>query len=269
MHLKRILNKTLFMEEKEKLEKETTLQKFLKDEKERKIFAKVFDYRTIMALHTLAKKKLFKELEFVISTGKEAHVFRAIDSSGNFRAVKIYKVEASEFRNMERYIAGDWRFTGIKREKRELVYAWTRKEYKNLEKANKKKLNVPFPIGFKENVLVMEFIGKDGKPAKRLKETKIEKSELPEFYRQIIEFIAGLYNAELVHADLSEYNILVQEKKVFVIDIGQGVLLSHPQAKEFFERDLYNISKFFTKKGLKKSFEEIYADVKNKTKENA
>jgi RIO kinase 1 len=89
------------------------LKKYLADEAERRVFAKVFSRSAIMAVHELATKGYFGVLEFVVSTGKEAHVFRARDVSGNYKAVKIYKIETSDFKNMNRYLEGDVRFKEI------------------------------------------------------------------------------------------------------------------------------------------------------------
>jgi serine/threonine-protein kinase RIO1 len=47
-----------------------------------------------------------------------------------------------------------------------------------------------------------------------------------------------------------------------LIDIGQGVLLSHPNAKDFFDRDIRNVSAWFSKNGLKKTAEEVLADIR-------
>jgi len=92
------------------MQKEETIRNYIKEEKLKKTFAKVFDESTIMAVHKVAKKGYFNILEFVISTGKEAHVFRGQDKAGNFLAVKIYKTKTSDFKNMEKYIKGDNRF---------------------------------------------------------------------------------------------------------------------------------------------------------------
>src|SRR3989344_1462010 len=88
------------------------LKEYIKEEKLRKTFAKVFDQQTIMTVHKIAKKGYFNILEFVVSTGKEAHVFRASDTAGNPRAVKIYKTKTSDFKNMEKYVNGEQRFKG-------------------------------------------------------------------------------------------------------------------------------------------------------------
>ncbi len=244
------------------MKEQEALKGYIKEEKLKKIFAKVFDKRTIMAVHNLANKGLFDVLEFQISAGKEAEVFRARDVAGNYRAVKIYKIQTSGFRRMEQYLVGDERFRNVRRDKRNIVYAWARKEYKNLEMAAKAGARVPLPLGFKENVLVMEFIGKDGQAAKTMKETPPKQPE--KAYSALIELIVRLYSVNLVHADMSEYNILVKGQAYVLIDVGQTVLTSHPKAKEFFERDIRNLSKYFGKLGLKKTSEEIYSDIKER-----
>jgi len=232
---------------------------YIKEENLKNHFVKVFDERTILAVHKLAKKGFFKELEFMISEGKEAVVFRARNEENDYVAVKVYKIETSGFRKMQDYLHGDPRFTGITNNKRAIVYAWTKKEYRNLEVAANAGLNVPLPIGFYENCLVMEFIGKEI-ASKKLKEDKPEDAE--KAYSEVVDFIAGFYKQGLVHADLSEYNILNDRTRIVVIDIGQAVSRAHPEAKKFFERDITNLSRYFTKIGLKKSYEELLEDVK-------
>lgn len=243
------------------------LKERVKREPDRKIFEKVFDRQTIMTIHNLATKGLFDVLEYIVSTGKEAHVFAAIDVSGNTRAVKIFKKETTDFKKMIDYIKDDIRFKNLRKDRRNLVYAWTKKEYRNLLLGNKAKLPIPVPLGYKENVIVMEFIGEDGKPAPRLKDYKPTKKELEDFQEQIITFVAQLYLAGLVHADLSEYNILVQDGKLIVIDFAQGLLLNHPRAKEFYQRDIKNLANYFRKNGLQISYDEFYEKVKTRKEE--
>jgi len=245
------------------MKNDNIINDYIKEEKLKKTFSKVFDESTIMAVHRVAKKKYFNLLEFVISTGKEAHVFRAVDSGGNFKAVKIYKTKTSDFKNMEKYIKGDQRFKKKRNTKREIVFTWAKKEFKNLTLAKSAGASVPLPIYVFENVLVMEFIG-DNIASKTLKDTKKIKN-IKNFYDQTVDFIAKcFFKKELIHADLSEYNILIKNEKLFVIDFGQGVLSNHPFAKEFFERDIRNLCTYFSKHGLQISFEEMKADIKLK-----
>lgn len=236
------------------------VEDFIKEEKLRNIFNQVFDYFTIEAIHELANKGYIDYLEHIVSTGKEAHVYKARDKSGNVRAVKIYKIETSSFKNMRAYIEGDVRFKHVGPDRRDVIYVWTRKEYKNLEKFVEADVRVPMPYAFNQNVLVMEFIGDEG-AAPILKEKPIE--DVEGLYKRIVEELAKMiYRAELVHADLSEYNILNYNEEPVIIDCGQAVLLSHPMAKEFFERDVRNMCNYFRKRGLEKTPEEMKADIK-------
>jgi RIO kinase 1 len=58
-------------------------------------------------------------------------------------------------------------------------------------------------------------------------------------------FMKKLYSeAELVHADLSEYNILYSDRP-YVIDMGQAVTLDHPKARAFLVRDIANVNRYF------------------------
>jgi RIO kinase 1 len=238
------------------------LRKFVPKEEARKTFAKVFDAGTISAVHRLSTKQYFQVLEHVVSTGKEAHVFLARDKAGNPRAVKLYKTDTSDFTKMDRYLKGDRRFGKVKGTKREIVFAWTRKEFKNLLLMNEAGIRCPMPVAFFENVLVMEFVGdRQGNAAKTLKE--LPPKDLQGSYATLTEWLARLlYKAELVYGDFSEYNILNHSGELVLIDAGQAVLTSHPEAETFFERDLRNMAAWFSKKGLKKSVEEIKEDVK-------
>lgn len=241
---------------------EQTLRDYIKDEKVLKTYALVFDENTVMALHGLAQKGLFDILEYPISSGKEAVVFAAIDHSGHQRAVKIYKVTTSNFTHMSDYIKGDLRFKGVRKDKRAIVEAWTKKEFKNLKLAEKAGVRVPMAFGFQDNVLVMEFIGSnEGVAAPKLKEIELE--DYKKAYDIVVESIARMiYNASLVYADFSEYNVLVHSDRFVFIDVGQAVLNSHPKAEQFFERDVRNIARYFNGRGVKADYEAVYADIK-------
>jgi len=65
-------------------------------------------------------------------------------------------------------------------------------------------------------------------------------------YAQVLDFLFKLYeDATMVHADLSEYNILYYQKKPVIIDVSQSVLLAHPYAPAFLYRDIININRYF------------------------
>jgi RIO kinase 1 len=68
--------------------------------------------------------------------------------------------------------------------------------------------------------------------------------------------------ADLVHGDLSEYNIMMWKGKPVIFDVSQAVPTSHPMAEFLLRRDLENVSKFFSRLGVKVlSVEEAYRRV--------
>ncbi len=235
-----------------------------KDSDDRKIYAEVLDLRTLKALYKLSAKGIIKAMGGVISTGKEANVFYA---DGEYEgeeiplAVKIYRIETSEFHKMDEYLFGDKRFDMRRISKKEMVYVWTEKEYRNLLRAYEAGVNVPRPITYFKNIIIMQFIGENEIPAPALIDLGSDVAEIidPEkLFDDIIENMRLLYQkAELVHADLSEYNILLFNEKPYFIDMGQSVLLDHPFAMTYLERDIRNITRFFTKLGVKRDAENI------------
>jgi RIO kinase 1 len=229
-----------------------------------KIAGKVLDDSTIFVLVHLLNKKLLKSVDYPVSSGKESVVFRATAPDGRFLALKIFKYETRAFRHMLNYIQGDPRFKRVKKQTRSLVEAWARKEFANLRACDAAGVNVPAPIACEKNVVVMEFLGEGGKPYALLNDVVVENPE--KMLEQILENMKKMYAAGLVHADLSQYNIVVQHETPFFIDLGQAVLLEHPKSAEFLERDVKNILSYFAKLRIEKSFEKALAFVKGSGK---
>ena len=226
------------------------------DHELRKVSEGVFDRQTMLALRRLAAKGALTEFRSVVSQGKEATIFYGLKGKKEV-AVKIYSVEASEFRRMEKYVQGDPRFKEVKN-RRHFIYQWAQKEYKNLSRVSDV-VDCPAPIEVFNNILVMEFIGKKGVAAPKLKDSEITKPL--EYCERILDYIKAMYGRGLVHGDLSEYNILDDGRPV-LIDFSTGVLLEHPLSGELLERDLRNVLKFFSGYGIKKDFNETLSYVK-------
>ncbi|MCX8181492.1 MAG: serine protein kinase RIO [Candidatus Methanomethyliaceae archaeon] len=226
-------------------------RKRLKIEKDKDLFEtveEVFDSRTVMALYSLINKDIIDSMRGVVKAGKESRVYWAKGKNGEDLAVKIFLTSSMEFKkSMLQYIHGDPRFK-VGKDYRKIVYTWAQKEYRNLSEAKSAGVPVPTPICAYQNILVMEFIGIDGVPAPLLKDLRHLDKEL---YQQILTAIKKLYSdAGLVHADLSEYNIMVNEGKAYLIDFGQAVSKDHPMSWEFLRRDIVNILRFFKKSGF-------------------
>ncbi len=225
----------------EKLDK---LRKKFKDENDFKTVESVFDTSTLLALYKLFNEGYLETLHGVISTGKEANVYWGISPKNEHIAVKIYRTSTLDFKRLLKYIEGDPRFVTIYKKTHKRVYLWAQKEFKNLSTAKSAGVRVPAPIKVFKNILLMEFIGENGLPAPLLKDFLPEHPE--KVFFDILSNIDMLYNkAKLVHADLSEYNILMLDETPYLIDMAQGVSIRHPNALCFLARDLKNILHFF------------------------
>ena len=110
-------------------------------------------------------------------------------------------------------------------------------------------MRVPKPIANLENIVVMEYIGDEVAPARELRNSELE--DPAAVCKKILDYVRLAYKkVELVHSDLSEFNVLMFGQEPVIIDVGQAVLLGHPQAEEWLERDLGNMKRFFRKHGV-------------------
>lgn len=219
-----------------------------------KIESEVFDRHVLIVLSKMIKKGLLQTVDYPISTGKEANVFRATTPKGTFVAIKIYKMETAPFFRKEEYLEADPRFSKIKHSDREIVKAFARKEFKNLQICEAIAIHAPKPYYVAENVLMMEFLGEGGLPYPTMNIVGPLHGERD--LEVILEDIRKMYKAGLVHADMSEYNIMMGEVP-YLIDFGQGIITRHPNAEKFLERDISIILKYFGKNGIKKDFEQV------------
>ncbi len=220
-----------------------------KRSEDQSVVESVFDTETRKTIYELYNRKVLDEIQFVISTGKEANVYYAIGPQDEDFAVKIYRIKTAEPRFMWPYVIGDPRFKKIKHKTRDLVFTWAEKEFKNLIRAKNAKIRVPTPIAVRKNILVMEFIGLDGNPAPLLKNCQLTKPQ--KVFDTILNYIFLFFQrAKLIHADLSEFNILFQDEPV-IIDVSQSVVLDHPKAREYLIRDLKNILRYFSEFNIK------------------
>ena len=212
-----------------------------------KVMDDVLDKTTIMTLSKLINSGIISYVNGVVGSGKESKMYWAVDPDGKDIALKIYLVTATTFKKRKPYLVDDPRFSHIKKGTRNMVELWAQKEFRNLTQCVKHDIPVIKPIRVLKNVLVLEFVGKKGVPAKTLVETEIDEND----YKDAISIISQLYKkARLVHADFSEYNIFKTENGLIVFDLGSAVDIRHKNAKEFLERDIKNISRFFVKRGL-------------------
>lgn len=187
-----------------------------------------------------------------IKSGKEATV-HLVKSKGELLALKIYKQHAQ---NAERgtymAIAGldartqraiRKRTNRGKQMEKEL---WTDREFRTLQKLNYLGAHVPKAYAHNELAILMEFLGDEISPAPRLSETKLTPDEARNALNVILRDIVLLLQLDLVHGDLSAYNILWYKQQPYIIDFPQVLdLKNNRSAHEKLDKDIANIQKYF------------------------
>ncbi|SPP76780.1 serine/threonine-protein kinase RIO1 [Drosophila guanche] len=226
----------------------------VRDKHDRATAEQVMDPRTRMILFKLLNRGLIQEINGCISTGKEANVYHAVSKDGaDEYAIKIYKTSILVFKDRDKYVSGEFRFRHgyCKHNPRKMVRTWAEKEMRNYLRMRNAGVPVPEPILLRSHVLVMRFCGRDGWPAPKLKDFELSTSKARELYRDCVVIMWRIYNqCRLVHADLSEFNILMQDGQLVIIDVSQSVEHDHPHAFDFLRKDCTNISEFFRKKSV-------------------
>ena len=231
----------------------------------------VLDPRTRMILLQLLNRNIVSEINGVISTGKEANVYHAVSTPTNelsgeetiapqHRAIKVYKTSILVFKDRDKYVSGEFRFRSgyNKSSNRAMVKVWAEKEYRNLRRLHAAGIPCPEPIYLKAHVLVMSFLGSSkGWSAPRLRDVQFDADEAEvvtrwrDLYIDLLCYVRKMYqNCRLVHADLSEYNILYHDKQLYIIDVSQSVEHDHPRSLEFLRMDIKNVSGFFRREGV-------------------
>ncbi|PWN39104.1 RIO1-domain-containing protein [Ceraceosorus guamensis] len=257
----------------------------VRDKSDRATKQQVLDPRTLTILFKMLNKGTLERIDGVVSTGKEANVYHAttpapargdeVDdqtkhasvmhhpsnghlAGGGNVALKIFKTSILVFKDRDRYVSGEFRFRhGYARHNpRKMVKMWAEKEARNLKRLVSAGIRCPRPIELRDHVLVMQFLGgKDGWASPRLKDAEElvdqqESGTWERLYRECVTAMRVMYHAcHLVHADLSEYNVLYHDSHLYIIDVGQSVEHDHPSAFDFLRADISHVDDYFKKRG--------------------
>jgi RIO kinase 1 len=212
--------------------------------------------------------RLNHKIEMVsnVKSGKEATVYKVL-LDDKLVAMKVYKKpEERSFKNTEQYLMGKYYkkpserkavAKGNKFAKKLKHQNWVRREYFMLEKLYELGAKIPKPVLHVENAIFMEFLGNQDFVAPRLYDVSLAKNEAENAYKKVLDTMIVFWNFGIVHADLSEYNILWWNNEPYIIDFPQALdKKANPNADEILDRDLRNITKFFGK-FIKTDFDEI------------
>ncbi len=229
------------------------------NKEEFKTLKNVFDLYTERNLFKLISQGYFEGMKSPLKLGKEANIFSAQRSDGSLVIIKIYRLTTCDFNRMYDYLKYDPRYENLKGQRRQIIFNWAQREYRNLLKSREIGLNSPTPYVCRDNIVVMEFIG-DEDPAPQLKDAPPKNPS--QFFNQVIDQIKLLYKNNLVHADLSKFNILNHKETPFLIDFSQATPIENPRSDEFLVRDIKNVCDYFRKLKVQIDEEKIKAEIK-------
>lgn len=230
----------------------------LHEKKEHSTQEQTLDPKTRLILFKLVDGGVLEDVNGCINTGKEANVYHASGGSVEGKiipsncAIKVFKTTLNEFKNRDKYIRNDYRFHDSisKQNPRKFIKVWAEKEMRNLIRLSKGGVNCPEVVLLRKHVLVMSFIGTDHNPAPTLKEAKLTAQQLQSAYDQCIKGMKRMYQkCKLVHADLSEFNMMWHNDQLYFIDVSQAVEPTHPASMEFLLRDCRHVCDFFNNSG--------------------
>jgi RIO kinase 2 len=212
-----------------------------------------------LAINTLVKAGVIESFGQTLGVGKEADVYDALSSTGKRIAVKFHRLGRISFRQTRRK-------RGYMREHSSWLFQShlaAEKEFQALQLVYKNGVSVPEPISQNRHVIAMGMI----EGAELSKWRKITNPK--RVFKEIMRNVKKAYRkAHVIHADLSEYNIILKpDMHVLIIDWPQYVMADHPNAEELLQRDVQNVITFFNRKfNVKVEIKEVCDYVTGKTR---
>lgn len=233
------------------------------------------------SIRTFYDRGLITDVLSIVKGGKEASVYRCEASEGvdmPFAAAKVYRPRMlRNLRNDAMYRAGRGLIDAEGKEvhdddKREmravdakskfgallLHTSWLMHEFTTLQKLHNAGVRVPQPLAAGDNAILMEYIGDAYTSAPTLSEIKLDRDEANAAFDQIIHNLDMMLQLNIVHGDLSAYNILYWESGITIIDLPQVVDPNrNDQARMILERDIRRVCEYFAQQGVQRDPDKI------------
>jgi len=196
-----------------------------------------------LALNTLYNKKIVAGVGRAKGVGKESDIYYAIDFEENEIMLKINRTGRASFQQVKKrrdFLKGKFHYNVFS-----LAELSSKREYEVLLKLQESNLPIPKVLGRNRHIIAMNVI-------EGIELVKVQNLKKPlKILERVIEYANILYNKyDLVHADLTEYNILYNEKKdsIAIIDFPQAISTDHLDADLILERDFNHLFDYFKNK---------------------
>ncbi|MGV8175936.1 MAG: RIO1 family regulatory kinase/ATPase [Methanothrix sp.] len=209
-----------------------------------------FDAYDLLALSHFVKRGSVNAIGERIGVGKESVVYEGLGEMP--LAIKFHRQGRTSFKHIRRL-----RDHLTDKPKVPWLYSAAlaaRHEYQIMEKLYNA-VSIPQPVAWSRHAFVMEFVS--GPQINR-----IILADPKEALEMILGEVAAALRLGIIHADLSEFNIIMADSGPVIIDWPQAVDVSHPHARELLERDVGNVLRFFERKyGLEMQLERALSRV--------
>lgn len=203
-----------------------------------------YDY---LALKAMVNRDSIAGLGQQIGVGKESDIYAVATESGDQLCLKIHRLGRISFRTVK--TQRDYLRQGQSASWMYLSRLSAQREWEFMTVLHRAGFSVPTPVDTSRHQIVMELV--DGVCLRKL----VELDDPLRLYGVLMDFIARLANHGIIHCDFNEFNIMVcpynperPEREAVIIDFPQCVSIEHPNAQEFFERDVDCIRHFFKSK---------------------
>ncbi len=212
--------------------------------------------KTPKRIQPLVEEGLIDEVMRQLMSGKEATVY-VVRCGEEIRCAKVYKeanqrsfhqaVAYQEGRRVKNSRQARAMEKGSRYGKKMAEEVWQNAEVDALYRLAAAGVRVPKPTICFEGVLLMDLItDADGNAAPRLNDVKLDHALALNYHAQLLREVILMLNAGVIHGDLSEYNILVDEQGPVIIDLPQAIdAAGSSVAAGMLERDVTNLANFF------------------------
>ncbi len=200
---------------------------------------------------------------------QKRYVPRQVTAKGTLEALGVER--ASTFRNDVAYREGrQFRKTRDRRAvermstygKRLMQDRWTGHEHDVMLALWDAGVLVPYPVSYGEDLFLMEFVGAVDGAAPHLAAARLDRPRLERAWEQVIDGLFTMVGVGWIHGDLSAFNLLWWDERVWFIDFPQALdLAANPQGLNFLHRDVENIATWFNQRGLKVDAEAAFAEL--------
>ncbi len=139
---------------------------------------------------------------------------------------------------------------------------WLDHEHDVLAQLHEAGCNVPYPVSYADDVLLMEYLGDREGAAPQLAAARLSPVEVRQAWSEVVEGLRRITAAGWAHGDLSAYNLLWWQDRVWFIDLPQAVdIAANPGGLDFLHRDVCNVAAWFRRRGIEDDPEEVFADL--------